>query len=156
MEEAVCFGWVDSTMQSVDVEKFVLRFSPRRKGAVWAVSNIRRVKKMIAEGKMTLAGMATVEEAHRNGEWDAAIQRENTSKIPPDVQEALAPDEAVQRQFERLPHSHKKQYLWWIAEAKTQATRQRRIQEMIKRMEADKLVEEKKTGKNSGNLSDRS
>lgn len=138
MEEAVCFGWVDSTMHSVDEEKFVLRFSPRRKGAIWAISNMRQVEKMIAEGRMTPAGMATVEEAHQNGEWDAAIRSGDTSNVPPDVQEALAADEIVQRQFERLSHSQKKQTLWWIAQAKRTATRQRRIQEMIKRLEADK------------------
>lgn len=87
---------------------------------------------------MTPAGMATVEEAHQNGEWDAAIRSGDTSNVPPDVQEALAADEIVQRQFERLSHSQKKQTLWWIAQAKRTATRQRRIQEMIKRLEADK------------------
>jgi uncharacterized protein YdeI (YjbR/CyaY-like superfamily) len=65
MEEALCFGWVDSVMHGVDAEKFILRFTPRRRGSVWSMSNIKRVEKLIAEGKMTPAGMAVVEEARQ-------------------------------------------------------------------------------------------
>lgn len=143
MEEAVCFGWVDSVMHGVDAEKIILRFSPRRKGAAWAMSNIKRVEKMIAEGKMTPAGMAAVEEAQQNGEWEAAIRREDTSIIPLDLQQVFAVDETAQQHFEQLPRSQKKQFLGWISEAKTPATRQRRINETIKRLSENKKAGEK-------------
>ncbi|MBN1538360.1 MAG: YdeI/OmpD-associated family protein [Anaerolineales bacterium] len=132
MEEAVCFGWVDSVMHSIDAEKFILRFTPRRKGAIWSMSNIKRVEKMLAEGKMAPSGMAAVEEAKQNGAWEAAIKREDTSNIPKDLQDALTSNRTAQYQFENLPHSHKKRYLWWIDEAKRPETRQRRIQEMVR------------------------
>jgi uncharacterized protein YdeI (YjbR/CyaY-like superfamily) len=143
MEEALCFGWVDSVMHGVDTEKFMLRFSPRRRGSVWAMSNIKRVEKLIAEGRMTPSGMATVEEARQNGAWDAAIRRENINDIPNDLQEALETNEIARRNFERLPNSLKKQSLWWIAEAKTPATRQRRINQTVKQAAENAKASEK-------------
>jgi len=60
VEEALCFGWIDSVMHPVDKEKFILRFSPRRKGSIWAESNRRRVLELCRKGKMCKAGMAVL------------------------------------------------------------------------------------------------
>ncbi len=58
VEEALCFGWIDSTLKPLDPERFALRFSPRRRGSYWSPHNIARVKKLAAEGRMTEAGLA--------------------------------------------------------------------------------------------------
>jgi uncharacterized protein YdeI (YjbR/CyaY-like superfamily) len=71
-EEALCFGWVDSFMKRVDEEKYVLRYSPRRKGSKWSEINKKRVTKLIEQGRMTQAGIAKIDEAKQNGEWDRA------------------------------------------------------------------------------------
>jgi len=60
VEEALCFGWIDSTLKPIDPEQFALRFSPRRRGSYWARNNINRVRRLIKEGKMTEAGMAVL------------------------------------------------------------------------------------------------
>ena len=62
VEEALCFGWIDSTLKPLDPERFALRFSPRRKGSYWSPHNIRRVRRLMAEGRMTQAGMAILPE----------------------------------------------------------------------------------------------
>jgi uncharacterized protein YdeI (YjbR/CyaY-like superfamily) len=69
-QEAMCFGWVDSLQRRIDDEKHALRFTPRSKRSVWSESNKQRVAALIAQGRMTPAGLAAVEEAKRNGEWD--------------------------------------------------------------------------------------
>jgi uncharacterized protein YdeI (YjbR/CyaY-like superfamily) len=131
VEEALCFGWIDGVMKSVDAETYFLRFSPRKRGSVWSVSNQRRVEKLTAQGRMTEAGMAKVREAQENGEWEAALRREDTLNLPDDLREALAKNASAQANFDRLAPSHKKQYLNWIASAKTAPTRQKRIQKTV-------------------------
>ena len=73
VEEALCFGWIDGKLKSLDERRYLLRFSPRRANSIWAASNIKRVESLIAEGKMTEAGYQKISEAKANGEWDSAI-----------------------------------------------------------------------------------
>ena len=70
MQEAICFGWIDSRMQPIDQERYALRFTPRRKTSNWSERNKGWATKLIAEGRMTPAGLAKIEEAKRNGRWD--------------------------------------------------------------------------------------
>jgi uncharacterized protein YdeI (YjbR/CyaY-like superfamily) len=69
-EEALCFGWIDSSMQPIDTERYALRYTPRRKASNWSPANRARVDRLIAEGRMSDAGFAAIEEAKRNGRWD--------------------------------------------------------------------------------------
>lgn len=131
VEEAVCFGWIDGVMRSFDAECYCLRFSPRKPGSIWSVSNQRRVEQLTMQGRMTEAGMAKVREAQENGEWEAAIRREDTSNLPEDLADALKKNEEAQVNFDKLSSSQKKQFLYWIASAKTAETRQKRIQETV-------------------------
>jgi uncharacterized protein YdeI (YjbR/CyaY-like superfamily) len=71
-EEAVCFGWIDSAMQPIDAQHYVLRFTPRRKTSNWSPTNRARVTRLTDEGRMTAAGLAAVDEAKRSGRWDDA------------------------------------------------------------------------------------
>jgi len=86
IEEALCFGWIDSILQRKDENTYVLRFTPRKPRSIWSVSNQKRVEQLLAQGRMTEAGMVEVRRAHENGEWEAAIRREKISALP----EALA------------------------------------------------------------------
>ena len=72
MQEAICFGWIDSSMQPIDEERYSLRFTPRRKTSNWSERNKGWAAKLIEEGRMTEAGLAKIEEAKRNGRWDKA------------------------------------------------------------------------------------
>jgi uncharacterized protein YdeI (YjbR/CyaY-like superfamily) len=131
VEEAVCFGWIDGVMKSATTEFYFLRFSPRKRGSIWSVSNQKRVERLIAQGRMTEAGMAKVREAKENGEWEATIRREDTSSLPEDLQRALEGNTEAQANFEKFPASLKKQFLYWIASAKTEKTRQKRIRGVV-------------------------
>lgn len=74
-EEALCFGWIDSSMKPIDDEKYALRYTPRRKGSNWSESNKKRAARLIEQGRMTEAGLATIEDAKRNGKWDKGLPR---------------------------------------------------------------------------------
>jgi uncharacterized protein YdeI (YjbR/CyaY-like superfamily) len=138
IEEAVCYGWIDSIMHGSPSGFYYLRFTPRKPGSIWAVSNIQRVERLIAQGKMTEAGLAKVWEAQENGEWQAALQREESSNLPEDLKNALKSHPVAQANFKQYPASQKKQLLYWLASAKTEATRQKRLQEIIEQTAAGK------------------
>ena len=70
MQEAICFGWIDSSMQPIDEDRFALRFTPRRKTSNWSERNKGWAAMLIDEGRMTEAGLARIEEAKLNGRWD--------------------------------------------------------------------------------------
>ena len=140
VEEALCFGWIDGIVKAIDEEKYATRFSPRRSGSVWSESNKKRVAKMIAQGRMTEIGLTKVREAKANGEWDKASAREDVTKIPLELKRALQADKVAGEKFEQLAPSHKRQYIYWIAEAKRDETRQKRIQETIKLLKANRRL----------------
>jgi uncharacterized protein YdeI (YjbR/CyaY-like superfamily) len=131
LEEALCFGWIDGLMQSIDIETFTLRFSPRKARSIWSESNKQRVERLIEQGRMTEAGMAAIRHAKENGEWDKALEREDTSVLPSDLEEALQRDGRIWFKWESLAPSRKRQYIYWITSAKTEETRRRRIRETV-------------------------
>ena len=130
IEEALCFGWIDSTLKSLDEKHFTLRFSPRTGQSIWSVSNIKRVGKLIRAGKMTPAGQQKITEAQENGEWEAAIRREQVDQIPEELEVALQKIDAISA-FHALPASRKKQYIYWLQSAKRADTQQKRIQKIV-------------------------
>ena len=130
IEEALCFGWIDGVLRPINKETYVLRFSPRKPDSIWSVNNQRRVEKLIQEGRMTPAGLEKITEAKQNGEWDAAIARENVSSVPDDLVQALENNDAWIA-FENWPASQKKQYLYWLESAKRLETREKRIRAIV-------------------------
>jgi len=64
VEEALCFGWIQSRLKPLEPGKFAVRFSPRRKGSIWSLPNLKRVRRLIAEGRMTVAGMAVLPDGY--------------------------------------------------------------------------------------------
>lgn len=140
VEEALCFGWIDGLLHRIDDEKYALRYSPRKKGSIWSELNKRRVRKLIKQGRMTEAGIAKIQEAKVNGEWRAARLRENETNLPDDLTQALKTNMPAWHNFERLAPSHKKQYIYWITSAKTDKTRQRRVQETVRLVAENKSL----------------
>ena len=140
VEEALFFGWIDGITKGIDDEKYAQRYSPRRKGSVWSESNKKRVAKMIKQGRMTDAGLVKIREAKQNGEWHKATQREDTANIPPELKRALASDKTARQSFENLAPSHKRQFIYWIMEAKRDETRQKRIGETIRMLKENEKL----------------
>lgn len=137
VEEALCFGWIDGKLNTLDDQRYLLRFTPRKPDSIWSISNIRRVEELTRAGAMAEAGLATVREAKRNGQWNAAIEREDTDRIPPELRAALRRVRGAIAAYRGLPNSQKKQYVYWIQSAKREQTRQKRIAEIVRKVSGD-------------------
>lgn len=131
VQEALCFGWIDSTVRKIDEERYMQLFTPRKTGSNWSDLNKRRVKKLIEQGLMTEAGLIKIEEAKKDGSW-RNLDAVEKLKVPPDLLKALSSNSKAQKNFEGLSPSRKKQFLWWIESAKTEVTRAKRIAETVK------------------------
>lgn len=138
VEEALCYGWIDGVMKSLNEQSYVLRFSPRKTGSIWSASNRRRAERLVVECRMTKAGMAKILEAKESGEWEEAIRRDDITRVPEDLLIALDGSPEARCSFEKSPASHKKQYLYWINSAKSSETRRKRIEKTVIALEKGK------------------
>jgi uncharacterized protein YdeI (YjbR/CyaY-like superfamily) len=133
IDEALCFGWIHGSLQPINKETYALRFSPRKRNSIWSVNNQQRVEKLIQQGRMTQAGMEKIIEAKENGEWEAAILREDISSVPDDLVQALEEND-VWLAYEQWPDSKKKQYLYWLESAKRPMTREKRLLAILEKV----------------------
>jgi uncharacterized protein YdeI (YjbR/CyaY-like superfamily) len=128
VEEALCFGWVDSKPGKLDEERSMLWFAPRKKRTGWSRSNKERVDKLTTAGMMAPAGLAKVEAAKLDGSWNALNGVENL-EIPADLQIALDANPPAGEYFAAFPRSVKRAILEWINSAKKAETRASRVEE---------------------------
>ncbi len=128
VEEALCFGWIDSKPNKLDEERSMLWFAPRKPGTGWSAANKLRIEKLSQEGRMASAGLAKVEAAKKDGSWLALDQIE-ALEIPSDLEQMLATYPPAQRNFTAFPRSVKRGILEWIASAKKPETRLKRVEE---------------------------
>jgi uncharacterized protein YdeI (YjbR/CyaY-like superfamily) len=130
VEEALCFGWIDSKLNVVDEKRFKLLLTPRKRRSIWSKTNKQRVEKLIKQGLMTEAGLVKIETAKRDGSWNRLDAVEEL-RVPEDLGNALAANGNARKNFESFSDSAKKQLLWWIESAKTQETRSKRIRQAV-------------------------
>jgi uncharacterized protein YdeI (YjbR/CyaY-like superfamily) len=128
VEEALCFGWIDSKPNKLDEERSLLWFAPRQPRSGWSKLNKQRVERLMEQGLMMSAGLAKVEAAKQDGSWNA-LDAIEALEIPPDLEQALTSYQAAKQNFEAFPKSVKRGILEWIASAKKPETRTKRIQE---------------------------
>lgn len=129
VKEAVCFGWVDSTMNRLDEERFIQLFTPRNPKSLWSESNIARAKKMIKEGKMTPTGLKLYKDAMKAGQIAPATNEEPLSA---DLEKALKENKKAWENFSNLAPSYKLLYIYWVNNAKRDETRRTRIERSVK------------------------
>lgn len=125
LDELVAFGWTDGIRQRVDDERTMQLISPRRTKP-WAKSYKDRAERLIAEGRMHASGQASVDEAKISGAWDQ-LNDVDALVIPPDLEQALKRRSSAHDNFLAFPPSVRRNILRWVASARTEPTRQRRI-----------------------------
>jgi uncharacterized protein YdeI (YjbR/CyaY-like superfamily) len=136
VEEALCFGWIDSRVRRVDDDRVMQWFSPRRDGGVWSALNKERIAELTAAGLITEVGQAVIDRAKADGSW-FQLDEVDALIVPPDLQAALEAAPGAVTAYEALGDSAKKPYLWWIYSSKRPTTRARRIEETIRRLSPD-------------------
>jgi len=132
VEEALCFGWVDSRPAKLDAQRSLLLFSPRKAGSAWSGVNKAKVARLAAEGRMAAAGRAAVARAEADGSW-TRLDGATALAEPPDLVAALAAQPGAAAAWGSFPPSHRRANLEWIAQAKRPATRAARIAEIAAR-----------------------
>jgi uncharacterized protein YdeI (YjbR/CyaY-like superfamily) len=135
VSEALCFGWIDSTVRRLGGGRSALLFTPRRPGGTWSRLNKQRVTALVAQGLMTEAGQRVVDAAKRDGSWHA-LDAVDDLLVPDDLATALHALPAAERNFAASPPSTRKLALAWIGSAKRPQTRATRIAETV-RLAAD-------------------
>jgi uncharacterized protein YdeI (YjbR/CyaY-like superfamily) len=131
VEEALCFGWIDSKPNKRDEESFYQFFSQRNLKSNWSKSNKERVQKLIEQGKMTSSGLKSIQMAKENGTWNA-LDSVEALIIPDDLKISLESNPPALENFEAFPKSVKRGILEWISNAKQLTTREKRITETVR------------------------
>ena len=130
VEEAICFGWIDSIAHKRDEESKYQFFAVRKPKSNWSKANRERAVKMIEQGLMTSSGQRLIDLAKQTGTWDALVDVQN-SVIPDDLQALLNKNKTALKNFLAFPPSSKRIILEWILNAKKSETRQKRIEEAV-------------------------
>lgn len=130
VEEALCWGWIDSQVKKLDDERSRQLFTPRRPGSVWSPLNKRRVATLIADGRMAPPGLAKIEAAQADGSWNAYDAIE-ALEMPTELATALADVDGAETGFAAFSESVRKQLLWYVQSAKRPETRAKRIGQIV-------------------------
>ena len=130
VKEALCFGWIDSKVQSLDEARYRQIFTPRKPKSVWSKLNKQYIEELISQGQMTEAGLAKIVAAKQDLSWTSLDEIEALI-IPEDLKQALALDETANRCFTAFNNSTKKNILLWIQSAKRPETRLNRIEKTV-------------------------
>ena len=129
VDEALCFGWIDSTRKSIDETKFTQLFSQRKPNSTWSKINKEKIQRLIANGQMRQAGLEVINTAKKNGTWTLLDTVEELI-IPEDLETAFQKHQGSKDYFLTLSKSVKKMMLQWLVLAKRPETRQKRIDEI--------------------------
>jgi len=127
LDEALCFGWIDSTKAASDDDSFLQRFSPRKPRSIWSKVNREHVARLIEAGKMQPAGLAVIEAAKANGQWDAAYDSASNMVLPEEFQVALDAHPEAKAFFESLNKTNQYSFYHRIQTAKRPETRTKKV-----------------------------
>jgi uncharacterized protein YdeI (YjbR/CyaY-like superfamily) len=130
VEEALCFGWIDSLVHPIDDARYKQVFTPRKPSSAWSPLNKKRVEKLIAAGQMTAAGMKTIELARTSGRWEAHAETE-ALQMPAELKKALNGHATAKKNWPTYTVSQQKAFLRMLHDAKTPDTRAKRIARIL-------------------------
>jgi uncharacterized protein YdeI (YjbR/CyaY-like superfamily) len=150
VEEALCFGWIDSLVHSIDDSRFKQIFTPRKETSAWSALNKKRVEQLIASRQMTVAGMKMIELAKTNGRWNAHAKTDALT-MPPELKKALDGNGAAKKNWHTYTASQQKAFLRMVADAKTPETRAKRVARVLEivgqKLSFSQLVKASMSGK---------
>lgn len=141
VEEALCFGWIDSLPRKIDTERSALKFTPRKPKSVWSDLNKQRVARLIKDGQMTRAGQEKIDKAQQDGSWNklnTSNFHADSSSLPEDLEKAFRGKRKALENFKSFAVSYRRQFLFWIDSAKQPATRAARVKQTVLMAAANK------------------
>lgn len=138
LEVALCFGWIDGQLDSIDESKYLKYFAPRRKGSHWSEKNKKLVEMLINTGLMTESGLQVIERAKKDGTWDAPQAASITKEQIDTFVDAVSFNSKAYENFQKMPTSVKKQFVGLYFDAKKEETRIKRIEKLVGLLELNK------------------
>jgi len=141
VEEALCFGWIDSAPRKLDDNRAMLKFTPRKRKSAWSQLNKTRIRKLIRHGLMTKAGMAKIKQAKRDGSWNKLTSSDSyieNNSIPKELLIALNKNKNALENFKNFSPGYRKRFLFWIDSAKREKTKEARIKQTARMALANK------------------
>lgn len=136
LDEALCFGWVDSLVKRLDDRRYAFKFTPRKADSRWSAVNRKRYAALKAGGRLKPAGLERSPTGRRYSRRPQRIELPKT--LPPYIEAAFRKNPAARHHFEALPISHRRRYFAWIESAKREETKLRRLKEAIRLLSAGK------------------
>ena len=140
VEEALCYGWIDSLLQKYDEVSYPQKFSPRRPKSLWSKRNIEHVTRLSKEGRMQPAGKREMEAARTDGRWKVAYDSSGTMEVPTDFLKELSKNKKAKKFFETLNRANIYAIAWRLQTAKRPETRSRRMKVLLEMLKAGKKL----------------
>jgi uncharacterized protein YdeI (YjbR/CyaY-like superfamily) len=140
LEVALCYGWIDGQKRPESEEAWLQRFGPRGPRSLWSKINREKALALIASGAMQSAGLEAIEDARRNGRWEAAYDSPSASAVPDDFQSALDANPKASAFFLTLNRANRYAILWRIQTVKKAETRSRKIEQFIAMLERNEKI----------------
>jgi uncharacterized protein YdeI (YjbR/CyaY-like superfamily) len=140
LDEALCWGWIDSQTASLDAKAYLQKFTPRRAKSIWSQNNREHVARLIRQRRMRAPGRKQVDLAKADGRWDAAYAPSSTAKAPADFLKALSADKKAKAFYATLNRANTYAMTWRIHHAKKAETRARRIAQFVKMLSEGKKL----------------
>ena len=130
VDEALCVGWIDGVRHGVDDERFMIRFTPRKRASIWSAVNIARVAVLTAENRMLPAGLKAFE-ARQENRSSIYSYEQRSAHFDAAHETIFKRNPAAWEFFQRQPPSYRKKFVWWVVSAKQEATRLKRLEKLI-------------------------
>jgi uncharacterized protein YdeI (YjbR/CyaY-like superfamily) len=131
VDQALCFGWIDGVRKSLDPERYMIRFTPRRKGSIWSAVNLRRVKELDEAGLMHQAGRAALAARSEARSGIYSYEQRDQATLSPDMVREFRRHRAAWADFQARPPWYRRTATWWVVSAKRPETRARRFAALL-------------------------
>jgi uncharacterized protein YdeI (YjbR/CyaY-like superfamily) len=133
VDVALCFGWIDGVRRRIDQRRYSIRFTPRRPGSTWSAVNVRRARELIEQGLMTPAGLTAYEARAPERTGIYAYEQRKSARFDPEFEKRFRANEEAWEYFQVQPPWYRTASTWWVMSAKREATRERRMEQLIER-----------------------
>lgn len=139
VDEAICFGWIDGVRKSIDQESYCIRFTPRKPGSIWSAINIQKVETLSKQGLMHASGIAAFEKRQENKSRIYSYEKKPAS-LPEDFLKKFMANKKAWKYFQSMAPSYQKVCIHWVISAKQEATKTKRLEELIRDSEAERKI----------------
>ncbi|HEY2981342.1 MAG TPA: YdeI/OmpD-associated family protein [Anaerolineales bacterium] len=131
VDQALCYGWIDGLRKSIDDERYMIRFSPRKPRSIWSAVNIRRARELIAQGRMRPAGRRAMEARADERSALYSYEQRHAADLGPAFEKIFRANKSAWTFFQAQPPSYRKAAIWWVISAKKTETQNSRLAALI-------------------------